>query len=267
MSTIIDFQPVAERGWRRGLGNLLQGELSAWFKSSRWWRHQIVWLAVIDLMLLFVLLAPTPEHGKIPDIVFLYGVFGGLFVAVGTSVVMQRAVVGEKASGTAAWVLSKPVTRPAFVVSRLLVNVVGIAVTAVVVPALVFYVLVGVLSPVGWLPPLGYLAAVLLLAIHVIFWATLTWMMGSFSNSTAAVIAVPLAVFFGLWFLGPLVPGLLYVSPLMLAMGSEGGEFTGLAASLMHGGAPFSWLPLIASLTLTVLFIAAGILRFNREEF
>jgi ABC-2 type transport system permease protein len=267
MSTIIDFQPVQERGWRRGLGNLLRGELSAWFKSSRWWKHQVVWLVVIDLMLLFVVLAPAPERGETPDVVFLYGVFGGLFVAIGTFVVMQRAVVGEKASGTAAWVLSKPVTRPAFVVSRLLVNVLGIAITAVIVPAVVFYILVGVLSSVGWLPPVGYLAAVLLLVVHILFWATLTWMMGSFSSSTAAVIAVPLAVFFGLWFLGPFIPGLLYVSPLMLALGQEGGGFSGLAASLMHGDAPFSWLPLVSALTLTVAFIAAGILRFNREEF
>ena len=267
MSTSLELQPVDERGWRRGLGNLLRGELSAWVRSSRWWKHLLVWLLVIDLMLLFVIIAPVSEPGKIPDVVFLYGVFGGLFVAIGTMIVMQRAIVGEKASGTAAWVLSKPVTRPAFVVSRLLVNVLGIAVTAVVVPALVFYVLVGALSPVGWLPPLGYLAAVLLLVIHLLFWATLTWMMGSFSNSTAAVIAVPLAVFFGLWFLGPLIPGLRIVSPLMLALGEEGGGFPGLAASLMHGDAPFSWLPLVSAAILTAVFIAAGVLRFNREEF
>lgn len=32
-------QPVNEKGWRRGLGNLLRGEYSAWFQSSRWWKH------------------------------------------------------------------------------------------------------------------------------------------------------------------------------------------------------------------------------------
>ena len=30
---------VEEKGWKRGLGNLLQGEYSAWFKSSRWWKQ------------------------------------------------------------------------------------------------------------------------------------------------------------------------------------------------------------------------------------
>ena len=43
------FQLVKEKGWRRGLGNLLQGEYSAWFKSSRWWKHLILWFTIIKL--------------------------------------------------------------------------------------------------------------------------------------------------------------------------------------------------------------------------
>jgi len=268
MSTAVGFEPVAERGWRRGLGNLLRGEFSAWFKSSRWWKHLVVWLLVIDLILFFVMLAPAPRGGEAgPDVVFLYGVFGGLFVAIGVMVVMQWAIVGEKTSGTAAWVLSKPVTRTAFVVSRLLVNALGVIVTAVVVPALVFYLLLGVVSSVGWLPPLSFLAAVGLLAIHAVFWATLTWMMGTFTRSTAVVIAVPLALFFGLWLLLPLVPGLAYISPLTLALGEDADGFQALATSLMKGEAPFSWIPLVAALIFIAAFVAAGILRFNREEF
>jgi ABC-2 type transport system permease protein len=268
MSAAVRFETVGEQGWKRGLGNLTRGELSAWFKSGRWWKHLVVWLLVIDLILLFVMLAPAPPGGaKGPDVVFLYGVFGGLFVSIGVMVVMQWAIVGEKTSGTAAWVLSKPVTRTAFVVSRLLVNALGIVVTAVIVPALLFYVLLGAISSVGWLPPLGFLAGVGILVVHVVFWATLTWMMGTFSSSTAVVIAVPLAIFFGLWFLPPYVPGLVYVSPLTLAIGEEGGGFQALATSLMKGEAPYSWIPLISALGFSTAFVAAGILRFNREEF
>lgn len=268
MSAAVGFEIVGERGWRRGLGNLTRGELSAWFRSGRWWKHLVVWLLVIDLILFFVMLAPAPTSGaKGPDLVFLYGVFGGLFVSIGIMVVMQWAIVGEKTSGTAAWVLSKPVTRTAFVVSRLLVNGLGIVVTAVIVPALVFYVLLGVVSSVGWLSPLSFLGGVGLLLIHAAFWATLTWMMGTFSSSTAVVISVPLAIFFALWFLPPYVPGLVYVSPLMLAVGEEGGSFQALSTSLMKGDAPYSWIPLLSALVFSAAFVAAGILRFNREEF
>ena len=73
--------------------------------------------------------------------------------------------------------------------------------------------------------------------------------------------------FFGLWFLTPLIPGLAYVSPLMLVIGEEGGGFPGLASSLMNGHTPYSWLPLVSAPILTAVFLAAGIKRFNREEF
>jgi hypothetical protein len=35
----------------------------------------------------------------------------------------------------------------------------------------------------------------------------------------------------------------------------------------MKGEAPYSWIPLLSALVLTAAFVAAGILRFNREEF
>ena len=45
-------------------------------------------------------------------------------------IIMQRVLVREKQQGTAAWVLSKPVTRTAFVISRLTVNSIAILLTA-----------------------------------------------------------------------------------------------------------------------------------------
>ena len=48
------FGIVQERGWRRGLGNLLDGEFSGWFKSSRWWKLLLVWLVIINLFMVFM---------------------------------------------------------------------------------------------------------------------------------------------------------------------------------------------------------------------
>ena len=69
-----------------------------------------------------------------------------MFVAFGVMIVMQRVLVREKNSGTAAWVLSKPVTRTAFVVSRLVVNTIAILLTSVLVPGLIFYITLGLFS-------------------------------------------------------------------------------------------------------------------------
>ena len=116
------FQLVKEKGWRRGLGNLLQGEYSAWFKSSRWWKHLLLWFAIVNLMMGIMIYATAEaarDGNEGPPILLMYGVFGGMFVALGVMIIMQQVLVREKNSGTAAWVLSKPVTRTAFVVSRL----------------------------------------------------------------------------------------------------------------------------------------------------
>src|SRR5512141_113373 len=138
----VQFQLVAEKGWKRGLGNLLQGEYSAWFKSSRWWKHLLLWFSIINVMMVIMIIATAQAAQKGedgPPVLFMYGIFGGMFVAFGVMIIMQRVLVREKHSGTAAWVLSKPVTRTSFVVSRLVVNTIAILLTSVIVPGIVLY--------------------------------------------------------------------------------------------------------------------------------
>ena len=96
----------------------------------------------------------------------MYGIFGGMFVAFGVMIIMQRVLVREKQAGTASWVLSKPVTRTAFVVSRLIVNSIAILVTSVIVPGLILYVTLGLFSDIGWLSPLGFIAGLLMVSLH-----------------------------------------------------------------------------------------------------
>lgn len=170
---------VEEQGWKRGFANLLRGEYSAWFQSSKWWKQLILWFSIINLMMVMMLYASgqaAQDGGSGPPTLFMYGIFGGMFVAFGVMILMQRAIIKEKQSGTAAWVLSKPVTRTAFVISRLAINTIGILITAVIVPGVLFYITLGTLSDFGWLPPLGSLIALLMIIIHTFFWITLVLM-------------------------------------------------------------------------------------------
>ena len=99
------FQLVQERGWQRGLGNLLRGEFSSWFKSSRWWKHIVMWFSIINLMMIIMVYASSEsgqEGVEGPPVLFMYGIFGGMFVAFGVMIIMQRVIIGEKRSGTAA---------------------------------------------------------------------------------------------------------------------------------------------------------------------
>lgn len=266
----VQFQMVEERGWRRGLGNLLQGEFSSWFKSTRWLKHLLVWVLSINGLMLIMAYATADSANtgnEPPPLFMMYGIFGGMIVAFGVMIIMQSVIVGEKRAGTAAWVLSKPVTRTAFLVSRLVVNSLAILLTAVVVPGILVYVTLGALTPVGWLSPLGFLAGLLMIVLHTFFWITLVLMMGTFFDSTAGVIAVPVALYFALWFGSGLIPGLIYISPLLLTFSPDPEQMQALMASFMLGEPVFSWLPLIATVIFCTIFIAVAIWRFNRQEF
>jgi ABC-2 type transport system permease protein len=261
---------VNEKGWRRGLGNLLQGEYSAWFKSSRWWKHLILWFAIINVMMVIMIIASAEaakEGGEGPPILDMYGVFGGLFVAFGVMIVMQIVLVGEKRSGTAAWVLSKPVTRTAFIVSRLVVNSLAILLTAVVVPGVILYITLGLFSDLGWLSPGGFTAALLMVSLHTFYWIALVLMLGTFFESASGVIAVPITLFFTFLYGPGLIPSLIYISPLLLSFSPAPEQMSSLPISFITGEPVSSWLPLISTVVFSVIFIAVAIWRFNRQEF
>ena len=264
------FQLVKERGWRRGLGNLLRGEYSAWFKSSRWWKHILMWFSIINVMMGIMIIAsakPAKDGNEGPPVLFMYGIFGGMFVAFGVMIIMQRVLVREKRSGTAAWVLSKPVTRTAFVVSRLVVNAIAILLTSVIVPGLILYITLGFFSGIGWLSPLGFAAALVMVSIHTFYWIAFVLMMGTLFESSSAVIAVPMALFFTFWMGTGMIPALIYVSPLLLTFSPAPEQMSALSVSFMIGEPAFSWLPLLATVASCVIFIAVAIRRFNRQEF
>ncbi len=264
------FQLVNEEGWRRGLGNLLQGEYSAWFRSSRWWKHLLLWFSIINVMMVFMIIAAThaAKSGEAgPPVLFMYGIFGGMFVAFGVMIIMQRVLIREKHTGTAAWVLSKPVTRTAFVVSRLVVNSLAILLTSVIVPGVILYLTLGLFSDLGWLSPSGFAAGLVMISLHTFYWIALVLMMGTLFDSSSAVIAVPMALFFFFWMGTGLVPALVYVSPLLLTFSPAADQMSALSVAFMTGGPVFSWWPLISTVVSCILFVAVAVWRFNRQEF
>ena len=64
-----------------------------------------------------------------------------MFPAIAVIIIMKDTLVGEKQSGTAAWVLSKPVSRPAFILSKLAANSIGVLATIVILPGVVAFIL------------------------------------------------------------------------------------------------------------------------------
>ena len=103
-----------------------------------------------------------------------YSIFSGLFPTIAVIIILQDAVVGEKESGTAAWVLSKPVARTAFILAKLIANTIGVIVTMVVFPGVVAYLQIRLAG--AQLAPFDFILGMGVLALNLVFFLTLTLM-------------------------------------------------------------------------------------------
>lgn len=258
------------RGWQRGLDNFLRAELAAWFGTRTWLTHLLIWVGMIDGILLVTLLSLRSEAGAASSLeatetgVMLYSIFTGLFAAVGVVIIMQDAIVGEKLSGTAAWVLSKPMSRAAFVLTKLFGNMAGILVMMVLIPGLVAYVLISQLGAGEWLPLLPFLGAMGSLAVALIFFQTFTLMLGTLFSGRGAVIGLGLAFLFGQQFLVQMLPLLLSVLPIGIFLPRD--SVPTITSALILGQPLPSLSPLLWSAGLSVLFVLIGLWRFERTE-
>jgi ABC-2 type transport system permease protein len=202
---------------------------------------------------------------NLTDGVMFYTIFAGMFPAVAVVIIMQGALVGEKKDGTAAWVMSKPVSRPAFILSKLLANSLGVLATMVVMPGLVAYVLffIRLQTP---LDPLRFLAALGIIFLNQLFYLTLTLMLGSLFSGRGSVIGIGMAFLFLQQYLVGLLPVLRYVIPWTLVIPLNN-ETNAIVPAVLSGQPVYSIIPLVAVALECVLFIVIALLRFNREEF
>lgn len=258
---MVELQRVQTRGWRSGLTTLLRSEFGHWWRTSRWLILSLVWIALSDGMIALtgITLAsvpdvqPGPAEGR-----QMFGLIG-MIAAIGAIIVMQNVIVGDKESGVAGWLLSKPVSRPAYILSKFASNAVGLLVTAVVIPGILAYPLVSLLFADGWLAPVHVAAGIGILALDALFYISLTLMLGAFFNHRGVVLAFPLGLVFLQQPLVGLVKPLIHVVPYSLS-------------ALLAGAAAFGeplplTTPIFAAVGWTIVFVALAVWRFGREEF
>jgi ABC-2 type transport system permease protein len=279
---------VNERGWRCGLETLLRKEHQAWWGTRLWWANALIWFAILNGMVALVMwVVPTivpmialndsrlPEEQRqtlerdmqnLHDNRDTFGLQGfyqmaGLATAIGVMIVTQGAIVGEKQSGTAAWVLSCPVSRSAFVMSKFLALGAGTLIVMIGMQGIPVFAQVS-LARGEPLPVLPFLGSLGLLSLHLLFYLSLTLMLGTLFDSRAPVIGIPLALFFGQSLLGGLigtfVPGLPPFLPHSLAE---------QAMSLALGQPLLSYIPITVTLFSILVFVLAAIRRFAQAEF
>jgi ABC-2 type transport system permease protein len=279
MASNSTLQLVNERGWRSGFANLMRQENGRWWRTRRWWVQSLVWLVALNGIVVFALwIAPMIGSGEAEagdvqarwkfneeasaEVFALMLQFMGIFPVFGVLVMAQGAIVGEKQAGTAAWILSGPVSRAAFILSKLVANAIGFLVTGVVLQGLIAYLQMA-LRLGGFLPLIPIVTALSLHALHLLFYLTLTLMLGTFFNSRGPVLAIPIAILIGQGILESLAKGFAPWFPWHILPA----KLPGLAGIAALGEPLPSFSPIVAVSLSSLVFVLLAIWRFEREEF
>ncbi len=266
-----ELQRVGLSGWRTGLGNLLRKENRAWWGSRRWLVQSLLWAAIVNGFTAAMLFALPPllAAARAPEMdalsMGLSGLFklGALALAAGTIILVQDAILGERQLGVTEWLLSKPVSRPAYVLSKLLAHGLSILVILVGLQGLLGYGLLslGVGEPFPLLP---YLVGMTGLAVHTLFYLALTVMLGVVTTSRRVLLGASMGVLMGgslaLQALAALVGEWVMLTPWSLS------ECLPLAVQ----GVPMSpsvWLPIGVTAILTVICVVVALTKFEQLEF
>ena len=265
-----ELQRVGLSGWRTGLANLLGKENRAWWASRRWLVQSVVWAVIVNgllaLSLFFMPLLVEMTGGPDVDtvdlgLVMLFRI-GGVALAIGAIVLVQDAIIGERKAGVTEWLLSKPVSRPAYVLAKLLAHGLGMLVIMVGLQGAIAYGLLSLAMGKPFpLPP--YLVGMAGLAVHTLFYLALALMMGVLTTSRTTLLGASLGVLLIGWLVTPIG---LSVGTFVMLM-----PFTLvhiLPAAVQGAPLPLSiWLPIGVTAVLSVVFVAVTLARFERLEF
>ncbi|MGD2047992.1 MAG: ABC transporter permease subunit [Chloroflexota bacterium] len=258
-------QPVTAGGWRRGFANLLRKELGQWWGTKMWWVQLIIWVFLLNGIAAIMMITES-QAGEVTtaellqEVVQTFLLMGATVIGIGVVITGQDAIVGEKQSGTAAWVMSKPASRPAFILAKEITYVLGFGIVAIIVPTIILIAESRLLVPLPLALP-AFLAGVGLLALCVLFYLALTLMLGTVFNSRGPIIGIGIAIILaGIFFKGMFPPAVLVVTPWLLPDISAG---VALGTPL-----PENWLVHVAITGGWILvFSAVALWRFSREEF
>ena len=250
---------IASHPQSRGFGPYLRKELREWWKS----RAALVTLVAVAALGIIGTLAAridewiggSPTLGTLEPTANVLGakfdqwiLFTCIFASIGL-------LTQERASGTLAWTLSKPMSRRWLLVAKWTAAMVMLALFAVVLP-LAVSVAVATWS-YGGVPDLASVAryGLVLLGLPA-FFVALNLALATRVNSQAAIAAVAFAVTATPYFLGGFLPQAAELWPSSIA--AMAAPFA--TESMVH-------LPTVASWALALVAIGAlGLVSFNRED-
>lgn len=158
----------------------------------------------------------------------------------------------------AEWVLSKPISRHAYLLAKLLANALGILVTLILLPGALAYLLLTLADGAAY-PVTPFLWGMGALTLHTLFYLVLSLAMGTLADSRGTVLAVTLGSLLGGSLIINFLPPATLVTPWALP---------NLAGALALGAPllPEFLLPMTVTAMLTVAALGLALWRFQQAE-
>jgi len=259
-----ELQPLPERQTLSGFRNMLRIENSRWWNRRNILTQSIVWLASVNFIVAMPILV-APILGESGTILLEEGVdiFTNIFsivLAIGSVILLQGSIVGEKQSGTAAWILSNPISRTSYILSKLVANTVGILSVGIILQGAVGYLIIS-FGTGATVPLIPYVIAMGLLTLYTLFYISVTLMLGSFFSARGPILGIAMALVFQ-DFLGQIIDSIVKGFTSILP-----NRLVEAAQALILGNPLPSMVPVAYTVLFIVLFIGLAIWRFNKTEF
>jgi ABC-2 type transport system permease protein len=253
--------PVRDGRWLGGFGNMLGKELGQWWRTGIWWIQTLIWVFILNGVSTVVALTESgaPQE-RLQEVVLTFLPMCVGAVAIGAVITVQGTVVGEKQLGTAAWVISKPASRAAFILAKVVAYALGFWITAIIIPSTIFIIEMRQLIPAS-LTLNSFLAGVTVAALSQLFYIALTLMLGTFFSSRGPIAGIGI---------GLIMTGLLLKSfiPLQVMIFTPW-PLQDLSGAIALGmPLPSVWfVPILATSIWIILMTVVALWRFGREEF
>jgi hypothetical protein len=146
--------------------------------------------------------------------------------------------------------------------AKLVPNAVGVVATMIVIPSAVLLIQLALADVEVSIPQ--FVAGASVAAFNLLFYLTLTLMLGTLFDSAGPVIAIPLAVAFGQQLLGSL-PDLLGLLPWSLVVPING-EDTSVVGAIISGTPGPSYGAIVTTAIACVVLTIIAYWKWNRTE-
>jgi ABC-2 type transport system permease protein len=271
-------------GWTAGLRNMLHKENAKWWNWKAVAAQLLIWTVIVNSMVAMAvfILPQTPIPSNVKDQVnasgdpdaaaaFDFSPAGilnlglsmffqimGVSLLIGGVIIAHDAILKERESGTAAWLLSKPISRKSFVLSKLMANIAGLLIIVVAAQAIIAYAQISIAYG-GLAPVMPFLGGLCIMTLSGLFYMVLALALGAFTLNRGIALGLPIVLGLVGSLLLQVVEQLEYVTPWNLGV---------TALSVAKGAAlpDFAIFAIIATAVWILVFAVAAIRRFEQIE-